>query len=139
VFRELEEQRVALDGIVLKPSMVIPGARGPVATPAEVAMRTREVLRGCVPPDVPGIAFLSGGQSDDDATARLNAMNQMAGSAPWRLTFSFSRALLLAPLKVWAGRHENVPAAQHAFAERAHASSLASLGRLGLAHVDAGG
>jgi fructose-bisphosphate aldolase class I len=130
VYRELDEQRVALEATVLKPSMVIPGARGPAATPAEVAARTREVLRRTVPDRVPGIAFLSGGQSDDDATLRLDAMNKMAGAAPWRLTFSFSRALLLAPLRAWGGRPENVAAAQRAFAERAEANALASLGKL---------
>lgn len=130
VYHELDEQRVALEATVLKPSMVIPGARGPAATPAEVAARTRAVLRRSVPERVPGIAFLSGGQSDEDATLRLDAMNRMPGSAPWRLTFSFSRALLLAPLRVWAGRPENIPAAQRAFAERAEANALASLGRL---------
>jgi len=130
VFHELDEQRVALGATVLKPNMVVPGAKGRTATPAEVALRTRQVLTRAVPPFVAGIAFLSGGQSDEDATLRLDAMNKMAGTVPWPLTFSFSRALLLAPLRAWAGRRENVHAAQRAFAERAEANALASLGRL---------
>ena len=130
VFHELDEQRVALAATVLKPNMVVPGAKGAAATPAEVAVATRQVLGRVVPAEVAGIAFLSGGQSDEDATLRLDAMNKMAGPVPWPLTFSFSRALLLAPLRVWAGRQENVHAAQHAFAERAEANALASLGKL---------
>jgi fructose-bisphosphate aldolase class I len=130
VFHELDEQRVALNATVLKPSMVIPGAKGRPATPAEVALRTRQVLTRAVPAEVAGIAFLSGGQSDDEATLRLDAMNKMAGTVPWPLTFSFSRALLLAPLRAWGGRHENVHLGQRAFAERAEANALASLGRL---------
>ncbi len=131
VYRELAEARVALEATVLKPNMVVPGTRGPVATPAEVAERTLRVLKKAVPRAVPGIAFLSGGQSDEDATLRLDAMNA-AGALPWRVTFCFSRALLLAPLTVWAGRPENVAAAQQAFAERAQRSALASEGRLGV-------
>ena len=130
VYHELAEARVVLEATVLKPNMVVPGTRGPAATPAEVAITTLRVLRKTVPEAVPGIAFLSGGQSDEDATLRLDAMNDL-GSAPWRLTFSFSRALLLAPLKVWAGRPENIAAAQRAFAERAQRNALASEGRLG--------
>src|SRR4051812_35979231 len=95
VFHELEEQRVALEATVLKPNMVVPGMTGPSATAEEVADATLAVLRACVPARVPGIAFLSGGQSDDDATTRLDAINRR-GPQPWHLTFSFSRALLLA-------------------------------------------
>ena len=129
VYRELDEQRVALDATVLKPNMVVPGVNGPAATPDEVADATLDALRASVPATVPGIAFLSGGQSDDDATTRLDAINRR-GAQPWHLTFSFSRALLLAPLKAWAGRPENVAAAQRAFAQRAEANALASLGQL---------
>lgn len=131
VYHELAEARVVLEATVLKPNMVVPGTRGPAATPAEVAITTLRVLKKTVPQAVPGIAFLSGGQSDEDATLRLDAMNNL-GSAPWRLTFSFSRALLLAPLKVWAGHPENIAAAQRAFAERAQQNALASEGRLGV-------
>ncbi|HET7699961.1 MAG TPA: class I fructose-bisphosphate aldolase [Candidatus Limnocylindria bacterium] len=128
VYDELARARVVLEATVLKPNMVVPGRTGPAATPAEVARHTIAVLTRAVPAAVPGIAFLSGGQSDEDATARLAAINAVGGS-PWRLTFSFARALLLAPLTVWAGRDENVPAAQRAFAERAAANAAASLGR----------
>ena len=132
VYRELIDARVALEATVLKPSMVVPGTKATkLASPAEVALKTLRVLKHSVPPTVPGIAFLSGGQSDDDATARLAAMNEMPGDPPpWRLTFSFSRALVLAPLRVWAGRPENVAAAQRAFAERARSNSEAALGAL---------
>jgi fructose-bisphosphate aldolase class I len=81
-----------------------------------------------VPATVPGVAFLSGGQDDEEATARLNAMNRM-GPLPWKLTFSYGRALQAAPMATWAGRYENVPAAQRAFAHRARMNSLASLGK----------
>jgi fructose-bisphosphate aldolase class I len=130
VYQELVAARVALEATVLKPSMVIPGAKATkLASPAEVAVKTVRALKRAVPSTVPGIAFLSGGQSDDDATARLDAMNRL-GPVPWRLTFSFSRALVLAPLRIWAGRPENVAAAQRAFAERAELNALASLGKL---------
>jgi fructose-bisphosphate aldolase class I len=95
---------------------------------AEVAEKTLRVLKECVPAAVPGIAFLSGGQSDLDATARLDAMNKIGG-LPWKLSFSFSRALQAAPQKAWAGKVENVPAAQAAFTHRAQMNSLASLGQ----------
>jgi fructose-bisphosphate aldolase class I len=129
VFAELAEQRVALEGMVLKPSMVISGADCPRQAPVEdVAQRTIATLKACVPAAVPGIAFLSGGQSDEAATAHLNAMNQM-GPLPWKLTFSYGRALQQAPQKAWAGRPENVTAAQRAFAHRARMNGLASLGQ----------
>jgi len=129
VFAELAEQRVALEGIVLKPSMVISGAGCPrQASVEEVAQSTVATLKACVPAAVPGIAFLSGGQSDEAATAHLNAMNQL-GPLPWKLTFSYGRALQHAPQTVWAGRPENVAAAQRAFAHRARMNGLASLGQ----------
>jgi fructose-bisphosphate aldolase class I len=98
------------------------------ASVEEVADKTLRVLKACVPAAVPGIAFLSGGQSDENATAHLDAMNK-AGSLPWRLTFSYGRALQAAPQKVWAGKAENVAAAQRAFAHRAMMNSLAALGQ----------
>jgi fructose-bisphosphate aldolase, class I len=129
VFTELVEQRVALEGMVLKPSMVVAGADCPrQASVEEVAHRTLSTLKACVPAAVPGIAFLSGGQSDELATAHLNAMNQM-GPLPWKLTFSYGRALQHAPQKAWAGKRENVAAAQRAFAHRARMNGLASLGQ----------
>ena len=129
VFQELYEQRVALEGMVLKPNMVVSGARSGAHDPVEtVAERTLAVLKDCAPASLPGIAFLSGGQDDEDATAHLDAMNRM-GPLPWKLTFSYGRALQAAPLKAWGGKRENVPAAQRAFAHRARMNGLASLGK----------
>jgi fructose-bisphosphate aldolase class I len=129
VFGELYDQRVALEGMVLKPNMVIAGKKcAKQASIDEVADKTLKVLKTCVPAAVPGIAFLSGGQSDEDATAHLDAMNK-AGGLPWRLTFSYGRALQAAPQKAWAGKSENVAAAQRAFAHRAMMNSLAALGQ----------
>jgi fructose-bisphosphate aldolase class I len=129
VFEELYDQRVALEGMVLKPNMVVPGKKcGKRATVEEVADKTVRVLKACVPAAVPGIAFLSGGQSDEDATAHLDAINK-SGGLPWRVTFSYGRALQAAPQKAWAGKSENVAAAQRAFAHRAMMNSLAALGQ----------
>jgi fructose-bisphosphate aldolase class I len=129
VFAELAEQRVALEGMVLKPNMIVPGLDAPKqASVDEVARRTLATLKACVPPAVPGIAFLSGGQSDEAATAHLDAMHRM-GPLPWKLTFSYGRALQHAAQKAWSGHPENVGAAQRAFAHRAHMNSLASRGQ----------
>jgi fructose-bisphosphate aldolase, class I len=129
VFAELYDQRVALEGMVLKPNMVVAGKKSARhASVEEVADKTLRVLKACVPAAVPGIAFLSGGQSDEDATAHLDAMNK-AGGLPWRLTFSYGRALQAAPQKAWAGKAENVAAAQRAFAHRAMMNGLAALGQ----------
>jgi fructose-bisphosphate aldolase class I len=129
VFQELAEQRVALEGMVLKPNMVVCGKTcGTPASVEEVAERTVAVLKATVPAAVPGIAFLSGGQSDEEATAHLDAMNRIGG-LPWKLTFSYGRALQAAPQKAWAGKPQNVAAAQRAFAHRARMNSLASLGK----------
>ena len=128
VFHALFEQRVALEGMVLKPNMIVPGAKSPKQVSVdEVAERTIKCLKECVPPAVPGIAFLSGGQSDEEATAHLNAMNKHAG-LPWPLTFSYGRALQAAPQKAWSGKAANVPAAERAFAHRARMNSLAARG-----------
>jgi fructose-bisphosphate aldolase class I len=108
--------------------MIVPGMKcEKQATADEVAERTIKCLKACVPPAVPGIAFLSGGQSDEDATAHLNAMNK-GFDVPWRLTFSYGRALQAAPQKAWSGKSANVAAAQRAFAHRARMNSLATLG-----------
>ena len=129
LFQELYLARVKLEGIVLKPNMVVPGKKSPnQASVAEVAEKTLRVLKECVPAAVPGIAFLSGGQSDLDATARLDAMNRLDGG-PWNITFSYSRALQAAPQKAWSGKAENVGAAQAAFAHRAAMNGLASIGK----------
>ena len=129
VFQELYFAGVALEGIVLKPNMVVPGKKcAKQNSVQDVAERTVKVLKRCVPGAVPGIAFLSGGQSDEDATAHLSAMNAIGG-LPWPLTFSYGRALQAAPQKAWSGKAENVAAGQAAFAHRALMNSLASLGK----------
>jgi fructose-bisphosphate aldolase, class I len=129
VFEQLYLQRVTLEGMILKPNMVVPGKKSAKkATVDEVAAKTVRLLKNCVPPAVPGIAFLSGGQSDEEATAHLSAMN--AGyDLPWALTFSYGRALQAAPQKAWSGKKENVAAGQRAFAHRARMNSLASVGQ----------
>lgn len=129
VFSQLSMAGVALEGIVLKPNMIVPGFKcAAQASVGEVAERTLQVLKRCVPPAVPGIAFLSGGQSDIDATAHLSAMNAH-GPLPWALTYSYGRALQAAPQKAWSGKIANVAAAQAAFAHRAKMNSLAALGK----------
>src|SRR5262249_41533113 len=111
VFEQLYYQKVALEGMVLKPNMVIAGKKAKNrASVEEVAEKTVRVLMACVPAAVPGIAFLSGGQSDEEATAHLDAMNRIGG-VPWRLTFSYGRALQAAPQKAWSGSSKTVPAA----------------------------
>ncbi|MGZ5940715.1 MAG: class I fructose-bisphosphate aldolase [Rhizomicrobium sp.] len=128
-FEELYYNRVALEGIVLKPNMAVPGKKSSKkASVEEVAEKTVRLLKACVPGAVPGIAFLSGGQSDEDATAHLDAMNKL-GPLPWKLTFSYGRALQAAPQRAWGGKSENVAAAQRAFAHRARMNSLAALGQ----------
>ena len=127
-FQELRVQRVALEGMILKPNMAISGKKCPKQAPVqEVAEKTIRLLRSCVPAAVPGIAFLSGGQSDEEATAHLDAMNKI-GNLPWRLTFSYGRALQAAPQKAWSGKPDNVPAGQRAFSHRARMNGLASTG-----------
>lgn len=129
VYQELYYARVKLEGTVLKPNMVVPGKKCPKrASAAEVAEKTLKVLTNCVPSAVPGIAFLSGGQADVEATAHLDAMNRI-GDTPWRLSFSYGRALQAAPQKAWSGKAENVTAAQVAFSHRAEMNGLASLGK----------
>ena len=128
-FQELYYGRVALEGMVLKPNMAIAGKKSSKrAGVDEVAEKTVKLLKACVPAAVPGIAFLSGGQSDEEATAHLDAMNRI-GDLPWKLTFSYGRALQHAPQTVWSGRPENVAAAQRAFAHRARMNGLASMGQ----------
>ena len=115
--------------MVLKPNMIVSGKLNPVqAGVEEVALRTIAVLKATTPSAVPGVAYLSGGQSDQDATAHLDAMNRIGGF-PWKMTFSYGRALQAAPQKAWSGKKENVAAAQAAFAHRARMNGLASLGQ----------
>jgi fructose-bisphosphate aldolase class I len=127
-FQELRIQRVALEGIILKPNMAISGKKAKArAGVEEVAEKTVRMLKNCVPASVPGIAFLSGGQSDEEATAHLDAMNRI-GNLPWKLTFSYGRALQAAPQQAWSGKPENTAAGQQAFTHRARMNSLASKG-----------
>jgi fructose-bisphosphate aldolase, class I len=129
VFQDLYHQRVMLEGMVLKPNMVISGKKAPKrAGPQEVAEKTLRVLKECVPPAVAGIAFLSGGQADEEATAHLNLINRL-GPLPWPVTFSYGRALQHEPQTVWAGKSENVAAAQRAFSHRARMNGLAAQGQ----------
>src|SRR5690606_10004439 len=129
VFRELYDARVSLEGMVLKPNMVIAGQKcASQASAEEVAEKTIRCLKSTVPAAVPGIAFLSGGQSDEAATKHLSLMNA-AGGLPWALTFSYGRALQAAALKAWGGKQENVAAGQRAFTHRARMNSLAALGK----------
>ncbi|MBA3517484.1 MAG: fructose-bisphosphate aldolase class I [Rhizobiales bacterium] len=128
VFHELSIANVKLEGIVLKPNMVVPGQKSATkASVEEVAEKTIRALKATVPPAVPGIAFLSGGQSDEEATAHLSAMNAMF-DLPWKLTFSYGRALQAAALKAWGGKAENMKAGQAAFAHRARMNGLAATG-----------
>ncbi|MCA1840571.1 MAG: class I fructose-bisphosphate aldolase [Actinomycetota bacterium] len=129
VYEQLELQRVDLAGTLLKPNMVLSGKDCPQqASVEEVASRTVEVLRANVPSSVPGIVFLSGGQSDELATAHLDAMNKIAGS-PWQLSFSYGRALQAPALKAWKGDPSNVAAGQAAFLHRARCNGAARYGR----------
>jgi fructose-bisphosphate aldolase class I len=128
-YEELYYASVPLEGTVLKPNMVVPGKKsGKRASVEEVAEKTLRVLKACVPASVPGIAFLSGGQSEEEATAHLDAINRIGG-APWKITFSYGRALQAAPQKAWSGKEANVAAAQRAFSHRAQMNGLASLGQ----------
>jgi len=128
-FQQLFYNRIALEGMVLKPNMAVPGKKSPKQVSVEeVAEKTVRMLKDCVPPAVPGIAFLSGGQSDEEATAHLDAINKI-GDLPWRVTFSYGRALQAAPQKTWSGKAENVAAAQRAFNHRAMMNGLATRGQ----------
>jgi fructose-bisphosphate aldolase, class I len=128
VFKELRLAGVDLSGMLLKPNMVTPGLRSrQTVTADEIAQRTVDTLRAYVPAAVPGIAFLSGGQSDEEATANLSAMNRITG-LPWALTFSYGRALQTSALVTWNGDEQNVPAAQRAFTHRARMNALAATG-----------
>jgi fructose-bisphosphate aldolase, class I len=128
LFDAMHRQDVALEQVVLKASMVVSGKDNARQAPvAEVAERTLRVLKRTVPAALPGVVFLSGGQSDENATAHLDAMNRMG--APWPLTFSYSRALQAVALKAWRGSAGNVGAAQKAFHHRARMNSLAARGQ----------
>ena len=126
VFVALFEQRVSLEGMLLKPNMVIPGKDCAVqADPEEVAAATLQVFRRVVPAAVPGVVFLSGGQSEEEASANLNALNALAASAPWQLSFSYGRALQQSALKAWGGKAGNLAAGQVALRHRARMNGAA--------------
>jgi fructose-bisphosphate aldolase class I len=129
LYDELYAARVVLEGSILKPNMVISGKKsGRTDRPEEIAEKTIKLFREVVPAAVPGIAFLSGGQDDEEATANLNAINAI-GPHPWKLTFSYGRALQAAAQKAWSGKASNVGAGQAAFIHRAHMNHLAALGK----------
>ena len=129
VFRQLHEHRIFLEGMVLKPNMVISGKKAANrAAPEAVADATVRCLKRHVPPAVPGIAFLSGGQSPTEATLHLSLMNRL-GPLPWSLTFSYGRALQDTALKAWGGRPDGFAAGQREFAHRARLNGLAATGR----------
>jgi fructose-bisphosphate aldolase, class I len=128
VFTELRDQRVHPEGILLKPNMVLPGYESSEqVSDDEIAQETVRCFRRHVPAAVPGIVFLSGGQSEEEATRRLNAMN-LIGPHPWKLSFSYGRALQAAALKAWSGRDENIEAGQRAYYHRAKMNSAAQTG-----------
>jgi fructose-bisphosphate aldolase class I len=128
VFTELRDQRIHPEGILLKPNMVLPGYESSEeVSDEEIARQTIQCFRRHVPAAVPGIVFLSGGQSEEEATRRLNAIN-VIGPHPWKVSFSYGRALQASALKAWGGHEENVEAAQRAYYHRAKMNSLAQTG-----------
>lgn len=129
LFDQLQQHKVQLDGLILKSSMVISGDECKnQATPEEIAEATLRCFKNSVPAEVPGIVFLSGGQSDVQATENLNAVNKLNPS-PWTISFSYARALQASPLKVWAGKEKNITAAQEAFMKRLKVSQAANQGK----------
>jgi len=130
-YKALSDQNVILEGTLLKPNMVLPGEQSgqKVDTPT-IALATVQSLQRSVPPAVPGIMFLSGGQTEEEASVRLNALNALdLGPRPWSLSFSYGRALQASALKAWKGKPENVEKAQQAFLERAKGNSEAQFGK----------
>jgi len=130
-YKALSDQNVLLEGTLLKPNMVLPGEQsGQKASTEDIARATVKALQRSVPPAVPGIMFLSGGQTEEEASERLNALNSLnLGQRPWALSFSYGRALQASCLKAWKGKTENVEKAQAAFMERAKANGEAQLGK----------
>lgn len=129
VYKALNDHHVLLEGSLLKPNMVTPGSEAPKTTPDQIAFYTVRSLQRAVPSAVPAVCFLSGGQSEEEATLNLNAMNKLDTCKPWRLTFSFGRALQQSTLKAWAGKPENAASAQKVFQGRCQANSEATLGK----------
>ncbi|KAI3677207.1 hypothetical protein L1987_86830 [Smallanthus sonchifolius] len=128
-YKALNDHHVLLEGTLLKPNMVTPGSDAKKVAPEVVAEYTVRALQRTMPPAVPAVVFLSGGQSEEEATVNLNAMNQYQGKKPWSLSFSFGRALQQSTLKAWGGKDENVKKAQDAFLARCKANSEATLGK----------
>ncbi|XP_023523526.1 fructose-bisphosphate aldolase, cytoplasmic isozyme 1 [Cucurbita pepo subsp. pepo] len=131
VYKALSDHHVLLEGTLLKPNMVTPGSASPKVAPEVVAEYTVAALLRTVPAAVPGIVFLSGGQSEEEATLNLNAINKLQVLKPWTLSFSFGRALQQSTLKIWSGKKENVGKAQEAFLVRCKANSEATVGKYG--------
>lgn len=130
VYKSLADHHIYLEGSLLKPNMVTPGQSFTHQhTPAHIAHATVQALRRTVPAAVPGVTFLSGGQSEEDATINLNAINQVNLHRPWALTFSYGRALQASVIRAWKGKKEGVVAAQSELLKRAKANSEASLGK----------
>jgi len=130
VYKYLEENDVMLEGTLLKPSMTVAGVDCPnKPTPDEVASKTVETLESCIPPAMPGVTFLSGGISEEDASIYLNEINKIERKGPWALTFSFSRAMQSSCIKMWGGDPENKEAAQKQLLARAQANAEASVGK----------
>ncbi|XP_073004220.1 fructose-bisphosphate aldolase, cytoplasmic isozyme 1 [Typha latifolia] len=137
VYKALNDHHVLLEGTLLKPNMVTPGSDSPKVGAEVIAEYTVTALRRTVPPAVPGIVFLSGGQSEEEATQNLNAMNKLEVLKPWTLSFSFGRALQQSTIKKWGGKKESVGAAQEALLVRCKANSEATLGKYAAGSVDA--
>jgi len=132
VYKALSDHHVYLEGTLLKPNMVTPGQScSKKYAPQDVAKATVTALQRTVPVAVPGITFLSGGQSEEEASVHLDALNKYPGKKPWALTFSYGRALQASALKAWAGKNDSIKAGQEEFLKRAKANSEASLGKYG--------
>jgi len=128
-YKALNTHHVLLEGTLLKPNMVTPGSESKKVAPEVIAEYTVRTLQRTVPPAVPGVMFLSGGQSEEEATVNLNAMNKLQTKKPWTLSFSYGRALQSSTLKTWLGKEENVGKAQAVFFARAKGNSEATLGK----------
>ncbi|XP_047330128.1 fructose-bisphosphate aldolase, cytoplasmic isozyme-like [Impatiens glandulifera] len=128
VYKALNDHHVCLEGTLLKPNMVTPGSDGPRVSPEVIAEHTIRALQRTMPPAVPAVVFLSGGQSEEEATVNLNAMNKLMAKKPWTLSFSFGRALQQSTIKAWAGKDENIAKAQEVLVARCRANSEATLG-----------
>ncbi|PHT36711.1 Fructose-bisphosphate aldolase, cytoplasmic isozyme [Capsicum baccatum] len=138
-YKALNDHHVLLEGTLLKPNMVTPGSDAPKVAPEVIAEYTVRALQRTMPAAVPAVVFLSGGQSEEEATLNLNAMNKLQTKKPWTLSFSFGRALQQSTLKAWSGKEENVAKAQAALLTRCKANSEATLGKYaGSSHLSEG-